>query len=142
LPSWIFDHSLRVLMDWDLSLALLHAGSKMIWLPTPLGAFRRHENQLGQPASVEEHNHIRTRYALVTNLTLRRWANRYGMLEHALHKTVVGSYRRQSRTASFAGQDMRWFAAASVRIIASRVVYEASGRPVRDWLTEASGLTL
>jgi hypothetical protein len=37
---------------------------------------------------------------------------------------------------------MRWFAAASVSIIVSRVVYEASGRRVRDWLTEASGRTL
>ena len=61
-------------------------------------------NQLGQPASIEEHNHVRRRYGLVTNLTLRRWANRYGMLEHALHKTIVGSYRRQSRTALFAGR--------------------------------------
>jgi glycosyltransferase involved in cell wall biosynthesis len=138
LPSWIFDASLRTLMDWDLSLALLHSGSRMIWLPTPLGAFRRHEHQHGRPASVEEHNHVRGRYGLVTNLTVRRWANRYGMLEHALHKTLVGSYRRQSRTASFAGQEMRWFAGSPALATANRVVYEASGRHIRHWLSAAT----
>ena len=138
LPSWIFDGSVRVAQDWDLSLALLHGGSRMIWLPTPLGAFRRHGNQLGQPASVEEHNHVRRRYGLVTNLTLRRWANRYGMLEHALHKTLVGSYRRQSRTMAFAGQDMRWFAASPALVMANRIVYAASGRRVRHWLPAAT----
>ena len=138
LPSWIFDGRLRVLQDWDLSLAMLHAGTRMIWLPTPLGAFRRHEDQHGRPAPVEEHNHVRRRYGLVTNLTLRRWANRYGMLEHALHKTLVGSYRRQSRTASFAEQDMRWFAAPPALATANRLVYEASGRRVRHWLSASS----
>jgi glycosyltransferase involved in cell wall biosynthesis len=135
LPSGIFDGKLRVLMDWDLSLAMLHAGARMIWLPTPLGAFRRHENQLGRPAPVEEHNHVRTRYGLVTDLTLRRWANRYGMLEHALHKTLVGSYRRESRTATYAGQDLRWFASTAALATADRAVYAASGRLVRHWLT-------
>ena len=138
LPSGIFDRRLKVAQDWDLSLAMLHAGSRMIWLPTPLGAFRRHQNQLGQPASVEEHNHVRSRYGLVTNLTLRRWANRYGMLEHALHKTLVGSYHRQSRTAVFAGQDMRWFAASPALAIVNRIVYQASGTRVRQWLTAAT----
>jgi len=138
LPSWIFDSRVQVAQDWDLSLALLHAGSRMIWLPTPLGAFRRHEQQHGQPGSVEEHNHVRRRYGLVTNLTLRRWANRYGMVEHALHKTIVGSYRRQSRTAVFAGQDMRWFASPPALAIVNRMVDEASGRRIRHWLTAAT----
>jgi len=140
LPSWIFDGGLRVAMDWDLSLAMLHAGSRMIWLPTPLGAFRRHENQFGRPASIEEHNRVRRRYGLVTNLTLRRWANRYGMLEHAVHKTLVGSYRRQSRTASYAGQDMRWFASSTALVTAKRAVYAASDRRVRYWLTAGNSV--
>jgi len=135
LPPWIFDCSLKVTMDWDLSLAMLHAGSRMIWLPTPLGAFRRHGNQLGQPASLEEHNHVRSRYGLVTDLTLRRWAHRYGMLEHALHKSIVGSYCRQWRTASYAGQDMRWFASSTAFDTVNRLIYAASGRRVRRWLT-------
>jgi glycosyltransferase involved in cell wall biosynthesis len=134
LPPWIFDGKLRVLMDWDLSLALLHAGARMVWLPAPLGAFRRHGNQLGQPASVDEHNHVRRRYGIVTDLALRKWANRYGMLEHALHKVVVGSYQRQSRVASYAGQDMRWFASRAALMTTSRAVYEASGKRVRQWL--------
>jgi glycosyltransferase involved in cell wall biosynthesis len=134
LPPWIFDGRLRVLMDWDLSLALLHAGSRMIWLPTPLGAFRRHENQAGKPASVEEHNHVRSRYGLVTNLTLRYWANRYGMLEHALHKALVGSYQRQSRTRSYAGQDMRWFASPAAMTAVSGLVRAASAPRLRSWL--------
>jgi glycosyltransferase involved in cell wall biosynthesis len=138
LPSWVFDGGLRLLMDWDLSLALLHAGARMIWLPTPLGAFRRHGNQLGRPASVEEHNRVRRRYGIVTNLRLRKWANRYGMLEHALHKVLVGSYRRQSRTASYAGQDMRWFASPTALETTTRAVYDASGRRVRRWLTAAN----
>src|SRR5262245_14923906 len=107
----------------------------MIWLPMPLGAFRRHPHQHGQPASVEEHNHVRRRYGLVTKLTLRRWANRYGMLEHALHKTIVGAYRRQSRTAVFAGQDIRWFASPPALGVVNRIVYEASGKRIRHWLT-------
>ena len=74
----------------------------------------------------------------MTNLTLRRWANRYGMLEHALHKTMVGSYRRQSRTALFAGRDMRWFASSPALAIANRMVDEASGRRIRHWLTAAT----
>lgn len=134
LPPWVFDGKLRVLMDWDLSLAMLHQGSKMIWLATPLGAFRRHANQLGKPASVDEHNHVRRRYGLVTDLTMRRWANRYGLLEHALLKTVVGSYRRQSRTASYSGEDMRWFASPAAQTTVNRAVYAASGRRVRRWL--------
>jgi glycosyltransferase involved in cell wall biosynthesis len=135
LASWIFDRGLRVAMDWDLSLSMLQAGARMIWLPTPLGAFRRHGNQLGQPASLEEHNRVRRRYGLVTNLTLRRWANRYGMVEHMLHKIVVGSYIRQWRTASYAGQDMRWFASSTALATANRIVYAASGRRIRRWLT-------
>jgi glycosyltransferase involved in cell wall biosynthesis len=138
LPPWIFDGRLRVTQDWDLSLALLHTDSRMIWLPTPLGAFRRHGNQHGKPASIEEHNHVRRRYGIVTNLTLRRWANRYGMLEHALHKTIVGSYQRQSRTAAFEGQDMRWFASSSALASVNRMVDEASGRRIRHWLTAAT----
>jgi len=134
LPSGIFDSGLRVLMDWDLSLAMLHAGSRMIWLPTPLGAFRRHGNQLGQPASIPEHNRVRSRYGLVTDLTLRKWANRYGRTEHAVYKTLVGSYSREFRTASYAGQDMRWFASSAALATATRAVYTASGRRVRDWL--------
>lgn len=59
VPKSVFDVGLTVLMDWDLSLAMLHQGSRMVWLPTPLGAFRRHGNQLGQPASLEEHNRVR-----------------------------------------------------------------------------------
>jgi glycosyltransferase involved in cell wall biosynthesis len=138
LPPWMFDGRLRVAQDWDLSLALLHAGSRMIWLPTPLGAFRRHERQYGQPAPVDEHNRVRRRYGLVTNLVLRRWTNWYGMFEHALHKTIAGSYRRQSGTAAFAGQDMRWFASASALAIVNRFVDEASGRRIRHWLTKES----
>jgi glycosyltransferase involved in cell wall biosynthesis len=135
LPAWIFDSTLRVLMDWDLSLAMLHGGSRVIWLPTPLGAFRRHENQLGRPAPVAEHNRVRRRYGLVTNLSLRHWARRYGLLEHALHKILVGSYWRQSRTAAYAGQDLRWFTSSTALATANRVTYAASGRRVRRWLT-------
>ena len=135
LPSWIFDRGLRIAMDWDLSLAMLHSRSRMIWVPAPLGAFRRHPHQLGQPASIEEHNRVRRRYGLVTNLTLRRWANRYGMVEHAVHKTLVGSYHREFRTASYARQDMRWFASFAAFAAANRLVYAASGRRVRRWLT-------
>jgi glycosyltransferase involved in cell wall biosynthesis len=138
LPSWMFDRELRVLMDWDLCLAMLHARSRMIWVATPLAAFRRHEHQLGQPAPIEEHNRVRRRYGLVTNLTLRRWANRYGMLEHALHKALVGSYHREFRTASYCGQDVRWFASSAACATAERLVYAASGRCVRRWLTEGS----
>jgi glycosyltransferase involved in cell wall biosynthesis len=135
LPSWIFDPRLRITMDWDLSLAMLHSGSRMIWLPTPLGAFRRHGNQLGQPASIEEHNHVRGRYGMVTDPTWRRWANRYGRVEHALHKTLSGSYRRQSRTASYAGQDMRWFSSNNALATVNRMVYTASGTRIRRWLS-------
>jgi len=135
LPSWVFDGSLRVLMDWDLCLAMLHARARMVWVPVPLGAFRLHEHQLGQPASIEEHNRVRMRYGLVTNLTLRRLANRYGMLEHALHKTLVGSYHREFRTASFAGQDLRWFSSCPALATTNRFVYAASGKGVRHWLT-------
>ncbi len=139
LPSWIFDRSLRVLMDWDLSLAM-HAGARMIWLPTPLGAFRIHPHQLGWmwDGRVEEHNHVRRRYGLVMNLTLRNWARRYGMLEHALHKTLVGSYRREFMTRSYAGQDLRWFASGAAFAAANSLVEAASGRCVRHWLMAGS----
>ena len=134
LPSWIFDVRLQLLMDWDLSLAMLDAGSRMVWLPTPLGAFRRHDKQLGQDAPIEEHNYIRRKYGLVTDPKWRWWANRYGLLEHAVHKTIVGSHQRQSRTAPYAGKDMRWFASSDAYQNASGAIHVGSGRLVRDWL--------
>lgn len=110
VPEGVFDTELRVLMDWDLSLAILTAGNgPMVYLPRPLGAFRRHGQQAGQPASIPEHNRVRERYGLPTNLRLRRLANRYGMLEHAAHKAMTGGYARQRRVRHLAGRDLRWW---------------------------------
>jgi hypothetical protein len=132
VPKGVFDVGLTVLMDWDLSLAMLHQGSRMVWLPTPLGAFRRHGNQLGQPASLEEHKRVRRRYGLPTHPRLRRLAWHCGRVEHAVNKLLVGSYMRQLRIANFRGSDMRWFASEAALLAACRAVREGSGRRHRN----------
>jgi hypothetical protein len=134
VPKGVFDVGLSVLMDWDLALAMLHQGSRMVWLATPLGVFRRHGNQLGRPARVEEHNRVRMRYGLPTHPRVRRLAWHYGRLEHAAHKVLVGSYMRQSRVADLRGIDMRWFASEAALLAARRAVREGSGRRQRYWL--------
>jgi glycosyltransferase involved in cell wall biosynthesis len=132
VPKSVFDVGLTVLMDWDLSLAMLHQGSRMVWLPTPLGAFRRHGNQLGQPASLEEHNRVRRRYGLRTHPRLRRLAWHCGRVEHAVNKLLVGSYMRQLRIADLRGSDMRWFANEAALLAARRAVREGSGKRHRN----------
>jgi glycosyltransferase involved in cell wall biosynthesis len=99
-----WDRSLRVVMDWDLYLALASRGANFRYVAYPVGAFRLHEDQaskLGRPETRVIHN----RYAIPTG---RRYGTA-GVALHRIRKLAAGSYVRQVRARPFRGSDLRWF---------------------------------
>lgn len=111
LGDFRFDCSLIKLMDWDLYLHLFAAGARFKYLPITLGAFRRHRQQQSNRVTPEaETARVRTRYGLPEKRSVTaRCYYRYGELEHAIHKTVNGGYRRQAATSKVRGLDLRWW---------------------------------
>lgn len=102
-----WDPSLGRVMDWDLYLALASKGASFRYVPYPVGAFRRHQDQASTHARVvrSETADLRRRYAIPT----ARWAHRAGAALHRLRKLAAGSYVRQLRATSLRGRDLRWF---------------------------------
>lgn len=107
LPQEPWDRSLRMMMDWELYLRLDSIGARFVDLTYPTGAFRKHaERVTAAPSSdfAQEYARVFDRYGISPRT--RRW----GKWMHGAYKLASGSYRRQSRTRSFRGHDLRWFA--------------------------------
>jgi glycosyltransferase involved in cell wall biosynthesis len=100
-----WDPALRVVMDWELFLGLLDRGAAFRHLAYPVGAFRRHRDQVSAGPGSLETTVVRERYGIPT----RRAHRRMGKALHRLYKLVTGTYVRQVRARRFRGTDLRWF---------------------------------
>jgi glycosyltransferase involved in cell wall biosynthesis len=128
LPAGVFDEELLLLMDWDICLAYLQQNSKFVYLPTPLGAFRRHEKQASRPASAIEHQRVRQRYRMPRTARTMAIAREVGKYEHRLHKVAAGAYLRELRVRRWAGMDTRWFADPETAKATSAMLAAGSSR--------------
>jgi glycosyltransferase involved in cell wall biosynthesis len=100
-----WDRSLSVVMDWDMYLGLASKGASFHYVPYPVGAFRRHEDQASAKRVRPETRDVRERYAIPR----ARWYRKAGTGVHRIRKLAAGSYGRQLRARSFRGRDLRWF---------------------------------
>jgi len=100
-----WDPNLKVVMDWDLYLALMRKGAGFRHVAYPVGAFRRHARQASARPGSNETTIVRRRYAIPTSRQYRR----AGMMLHRLYKLGSGAYVRQLRARSLRGRDLRWF---------------------------------
>lgn len=112
LSSFHWDTEMLKLMDLDLYLYLLDRGARFHYVPTPLGAFRRHDKQASAaPTQADERHLIAQRFGLPTSVRGRTWSRRYGAVNHGLRKLRAGGYRRQAQVElAHKDQDLRWFA--------------------------------
>lgn len=100
-----WDPGLKVIMDWELFLGLLDRGAAFRHVAYPVGAFRRHRDQVSVGPGSLETTVVRERYGIST----RRGYRRMGKALHRLYKLVAGTYVRQVRARRFRGTDLRWF---------------------------------
>lgn len=100
-----WDPAIRVVMDWELFLGLLRKGAAFRHLAYPVGAYRRHEDQVSVGPGSRETTEVRERYGIPTPRVYRR----SGTALHRLYKLVAGTYVRQLRARRFRGIDLRWF---------------------------------
>jgi glycosyltransferase involved in cell wall biosynthesis len=100
-----WDPSLRVVMDWDLYLALASKGASFQYVPYPVGAFREHPDQASAQKGSRETTDVRQRHRISTAKRYRKG----GKALHGLRKLAAGSYRRQRKAKGLEGLDMRWF---------------------------------
>lgn len=127
LPPSVFDEELLLLMDWDICLGYLQQGSQFVYLPRPLGAFRRHEKQASRPASAAEHQRVRSRYKMPRTPRAMSAARTVSKYEHRLQKMATGAYLREARVRRFAEADTRWFASPTSEATVKRIVAAGSG---------------
>jgi glycosyltransferase involved in cell wall biosynthesis len=111
VPEGGFDLSLRFVMDWDLWLAMTHAGARVIHLPRPLAAFTLHDASLtgqGLDRMHPELQSLRRRHGLPYGRATAPmwWAAR---AERVLRKGLNGSYGRLRGWSGLVGEDLRWF---------------------------------
>ena len=93
-------------MDWELFLNLASRGARFSHVRYPVGAFRRHPEQVTARPSREfreEYARVFKRYGI--DERKRRW----GRWLHGAAKAGRGAYRRQRRAEPFRGTDLRWF---------------------------------
>lgn len=105
LPSEPWDTHMRMIMDWELYLKLVTLGAHPSYVKYPVGAFRRHDEQVTAPSndSPDEYRAVFARYRVT------RWTTRWGLALHRAYKLWSGAYWRQLQAQKFRGHDLRWF---------------------------------
>jgi hypothetical protein len=106
LPDPPWDLEARMIMDWELFMNLASRRARFSHVAYPVGAFRRHRDQVtARPSSEfrEEYARVFERYGVDEGK--RRW----GRWLHAGYKLVSGQYVRQFRANRFRGVNLRWF---------------------------------
>lgn len=100
-----WDPDVRMMMDWDLYLKLSTQGAHFESIKYPVGAFRRHLDQVtANPGDFrDEYAKLFARHGI--SIKTRRW----GRWLHRLAKLVSGAYVRQFRARTLGGYDLRWF---------------------------------
>jgi hypothetical protein len=92
-------------MDWDLYLKLSSGGARFESIKYPVGAFRRHLDQVtARPEDYrDEYVKLFARHGISSK------ARRWGRWLHRLSKLRSGAYVRQYRVRALRGRDLRWF---------------------------------
>lgn len=101
-----WDTAARMMMDWELYLRLAHSRARFRHLNYPVGAFRRHGEQVtAVPGRFfeDEYERIFARYGIIPS---RR---RAGKWLHRFHKAANGAYIRELRARSLRGSNLNWF---------------------------------
>jgi glycosyltransferase involved in cell wall biosynthesis len=112
-----WDPSLKRIMDWDLFMSLLTQGTRFLYLPYPVGAFRAHDDRITSkpPADSHEEDEVASRYGLPRDVHDRWRLSRRGRWLHPVYKFIDGAYVRQLEARSLRGRNLRWFASAAAR---------------------------
>jgi glycosyltransferase involved in cell wall biosynthesis len=106
LPAAPWDTDFRRIMDWEFYLKLASQGARFAYTRYPVGAFRRHGEQVTAKPSREfwdEYSALFERYGI------SRTVRRRGLLLHRAHKLVNGSYWKERVAGRLQGEDLRWF---------------------------------
>lgn len=100
-----WDRQARMMMDWELYLRLASSGARFRYVKYPVGAFRRHDQQVTAEPSrfAHEYDEFFERYSI--NPSHRRW----GRWLHRGGKVMSGAYRREFVAKRLVGSDLRWF---------------------------------
>ena len=105
LPALPWDTSVRMMMDWDLYLRLASRHARFEKVNYPIGAFRRHPDQVtAQSADLfrQEHSKLFARYHISPS------SRRLGPWLHGAYKLWSGAYWRQLRATRFHGRSLLW----------------------------------
>lgn len=109
LPSgWTFDENMHLFMDLDLWLTVLDGARAVAKVDFPLGAYRRHSQQISstaRPSDLAEMRTLATRHGLrsLARLETAR-ATWPSAAVHAVTKTLDGSRIREWRFRTYAGR--------------------------------------
>lgn len=107
-----WDTAVKRIMDWDLYMKLLTKGAKFARVVRPIGAFRRHDEQVTNSEWwewVDEDAFVSAKYGLPTDPHERWRATRPGRWMHRAYKLGAGSYLRQRQAQRLQGRTLRWF---------------------------------
>jgi len=112
LTGFQWDTKLRSLMDWDLWLWLVGGGAEFVHVPRPIGAFRRHADQVTQGALSVTHPEVeilRERYGLRTTRSFPSRA--MGRVVHMASRARTGAYARDLGAVPRRGGTQIWWPA-------------------------------
>ena len=101
-----WDLEAKMILDWELFLNLASRGARFSHVSYPVGAFRRHHEQVtARPSSEfgDEYARVFRRYGI--DERKRHW----GRWLHGAAKASSGAYRRERRAERFRGTNMPWF---------------------------------
>lgn len=126
LEPW--DTSVRMMMDWDLYLRLATREAKFEKANYPVGAFRRHQDQVTARRAEfrDEYQRLFLRHGI--SPSRRRW----GPWLHRAYKLATGAYRRQLGAREFHGQELLWTDGGAGQVTFEALLRRCYGRLVTD----------
>jgi glycosyltransferase involved in cell wall biosynthesis len=128
LPLEPWDTSVRMMMDWDLYLRLASQGAKFEKANYPVGAFRRHQEQVTARRGEfkDEYDRLFVKHGI--SPTRRRW----GSWLHRTYKLATGAYRRQLRARELIGRELLWTDGDAGRATFEALLHRCYGRLATD----------
>lgn len=111
-PQWVFDESMKLLMDMDLWLAVTAGGATVVKVDVPLSAFRNHPQQISasrRPGDVEEMRTLGERYGIARLATAKNAdATPGARYRHASSRLSSGAATREWRARHLRGANADW----------------------------------
>jgi glycosyltransferase involved in cell wall biosynthesis len=104
LPVEPWDISVKMMMDWDLYLQLASLNATFEKVDYPVGAFRRHQNQVTAQREEYRDEYVR----LFARHGISPSSRRLGTSMHRAYKLATGAYLRQLRARRFRGHELFW----------------------------------